>query len=253
MDINKRKKLLENLWYVDENLKLTDDPTKSVGFIDLVFGAGTYSYYFIITFFERIGVAKSSIDARTLIEQWLKRKYATHRLATRNTTFEPVIPLATSVAFCNANSAQHGRENSALHGRKMEYCWVLLPFEGKIHIDDVNYRTDTAIPIKDAGKFEETDSGAMESGHKFVYDVNEAFNVFPAVLVDYNYFPFYCQSVDLFDHKLYSNTNFLYWYNENKYREYSRKLRSPSVISVHIEPGDFGVDAGAIEDFLDGF
>ena len=245
MNADKKEKLLRNLRYVDENLKLTDDPTKSVGFIDLVYGAGTYSYYFIITFFERIGVAKSSIDARTLIEQWLKRKYGTHRLATRNTTFEPVIPLATSVAFCNANSAQHGRE--------MEYCWVLLPFEGKIHIDDINYRIDTAITIKDAGKFKETDTGAIYSGHTLVYDVNEPFSVFPAVLVDYNYFPFYCQSVDLFDHKLYSNTNFLYWYNENKYREYSRKLRSPSVISVHIEPGDFGVDAGAIEDFLDGF
>ena len=229
MDVSKKEKLLRNLWYVDENLKLTNDPTKSVGFIDLVYGAGTYSYYFIITFFERIGVAKSSIEARTLIEQWLKRKYGTHRLATRNTTFEPVIPLATSVAFCNANSAQHGRE--------MEYCWVLLPFEGKIHIDDINYRIDTAITIKDAGKFKETDTGAIYSGHTLVYDVNEPFSVFPAVLVDYNYFPFYCQSVDLMDCGNYSNTHSLMCCNERIEQEYFFRQRTQPMLTVRIEGG----------------
>ena len=248
MDINKRKKLLENLWYVDENLKLTDDPTKSVGFIDLVYGAGTYSYYFIITFFERIGVAKSSIDARTLIEQWLKRKYGTHRLATRNTTFEPTIPLASSVAFCNANSAQHGRE--------MEYCWVLLPFEGKIHIDDINYRIDTAITIKDAGKFKETDTGAIYSGHTLVYDVNEPFSVFPAVLVDYNYFPFYCQSVELMDCGNYSNTHSLMCCNECIMREYDFRQRTQPMLTVRIEGGSYNTPGevwGAIDGNLNSF
>lgn len=224
MDANKRKKLLENLWYVDENLKLTDDPVKSVGFIDLVLGK--YTFYFVITFFECIGTAKSCIDARKLIEEWLKCKFSTHRLATRNTTFEPVIPLATSVAFCKENSAQYGRE--------MEYCWVLLSYDGKIHIDDVNYRLDFALPIKCAGKFKENDYGVMECGHEFVYDVNEEFKVFPAVLVDYNYFPFHCQSVDLLDHGLYSNTHLLKCYNEDMRREYYFKLRTTPFIEVRI-------------------
>lgn len=246
MDANKRKRLLGNIWYVDENLKLTDDPVKSVGFIDLVLGK--YTYYFVITFFERIGVAKSSQEARTLIEQWLKRKYGTHRLVIKKSTFEPVIPLATSVALCNENSAQHGKE--------MEYCWVLLPYEDKIHIDDINYRIDVAIPIKDAGKFEEQDSGAMYTTRNYVYDLKETFNVFPAVLVDYNDFSFHCQSVDLFDHRLYSNSHLLKCYNEEMRREYYFKLKNSHLIKVRIDTPNSGIPAGAIsamEDFLDGF
>lgn len=110
-----------------------------------------------------------------MIEQWLKRKYSTHRLATRNTSFEPVIPLASSVAFC--------KENFAKYGREMEYCWVLLPCEEKIHIEDINYRVDTALPIKDVVKFEENDCGEMLYNQEVVYDVNEAFNVFTVVFV----------------------------------------------------------------------
>ena len=243
MDANERRRLLGNLWYVDENLKLTDDSIKSVGFIDLVLGDGTY--YFIITFFERIGVAKSSIEARNLIEQWLKYKFSTHRLVIRKSTFEPVIPLATSVALCNENSAQHGRE--------MFYCWGLLPDEGKIHIDDINYRLDIAIPIKNAGKFGEKDSGAMVTEHQFVYDLKEAFNVFPAVIIDYNEFPVHCQNVDLMDCRLYSNTHSLRCYNEAMRMEYGRKLRAPAILKVRIEIGHYGLAAGAVENFLDGF
>ena len=248
MNADKKEKLLRNLWYVDENLKLTDDPTKSVGFIDLVYGAGTYSYYFIITFFERIGVAKSSIDARNLIDQWLKRKYGTHRLATRNTTFEPVIPLASSVAFC--------KENFAKHGREMEYCWVLEPFECKIHIDDINYRIDTAFPIKDARKFEETECGAMRYYHEFVHDVNEAFNVFPAVIIDYNEFLVHCQSHDLLDCNLYSNTHSLMCCNEGIMREYDFRQRTQPKLTVRIEGGSYNTPGevwGALDGNLNSF
>ena len=246
MNAEKKEKLLRNLWYVDENLKLTDDLTKSVGFIDLVLAPDIYSYYFVITFFERIGVAKSSQEARNLIEQWLKRKYSTHRLvAIMNTTFEPVIPLSSSIAFC--------KENFAKHGREMEYCWVLLPYEGKIHIDDINYRVDTALPIKDAGKFEETDCGEMRYNHKFVYDVNEAFNVFPAVLIDYNKFPVHCQSVDLMNCRLYSNTHSLNCCNEGIRREYESKQRTKPILAVRIEGGSCDTQGevwGAIDNFL---
>ena len=54
MNADKKEKLLRNLRYVDENLKLTDDPTKSVGFIDLVLVKDAYAPYFVITFFECI-------------------------------------------------------------------------------------------------------------------------------------------------------------------------------------------------------
>jgi hypothetical protein len=248
MNADKKEKLLRNLWYVDENLKLTDDPTKSVGFIDLVLAADIYSYYFVITFFERIGVAKSSQEARNLIEQWLKRKYSTHRLATRNTTFKPVIPLASSVAFC--------KENFAKHGREMEYCWVLEPFECKIHIDDINYRVDTAFPIKDARKFEETDCGAMRYYHEFVHDVNEPFNVFPAVIIDYNEFLVHCQSHDLLDCNLYSNTHSLMCCNEGIMREYDFRQRTTPMFTVRIEGGSCNTPGevwGAIFGNLDRF
>lgn len=249
MNADKQEKLLRNLWYVDENLKLTDDLTKSVGFIDLVLAPDIYSYYFVITFFERIGVAKSSQEARNLIEQWLKHKYSTHRLvAIMNTTFEPVIPLASSVAFC--------KENFAKHGREMEYCWVLLPYEGKIHIDDINCRVDTALPIKDAEKFEETDCGEMRYNHKFVYDVNEAFNVFPAVLIDYNKLPVHCQSVDLMNCRLYSNTHLLNCCNESIRREYEFRQRTKPMLTVCIEGGSCDTPGevwGVIDNFLGSF
>ena len=248
MDADKKEKLLRNLRYVDENLKLTDDPTKSVGFIDLVLVKDAYAPYFVITFFERIGVAKSSIEARTLIDQWLKRKYGTHRLATRNTTFEPVIPLASSVAFC--------KENFAKHGREMEYCWVLEPFECKIHIDDINYRVDTAFPIKDARKFEETECGAMRYYHEFVHDVNEAFNVFPAVIIDYNEFLVHCQSHDLLDCNLYSNTHSLMCCNEGIMREYDFRQRTTPKLTVRIEGGSYNTPGevwGAIDGNLNSF
>ena len=248
MNADKKEKLLRNLRYVDENLKLTDDPTKSVGFIDLVLVKDAYAPYFVITFFERIGVAKSSIDARNLIDQWLKRKYGTHRLATRNTTFEPVIPLASSVAFC--------KENFAKHGREMEYCWVLEPFECKIHIDDINYRVDTAFPIKDARKFEETECGAMRYYHEFVHDVNEVFNVFPAVIIDYNYFPFYCQCVDLLDCGNYSNTHSLMCCNEGIMREYDFRQRTQPKLTVRIEGGSYNTPGevwGALDGNLNSF
>ena len=244
MNADKKEKLLRNLRYVDENLKLTDDPTKSVGFIDLVLVKDAYAPYFVITFFERIGVAKSSQEARSLIEQWLKRKYSTHRLvAIRNTTFEPTIPLASSVAFC--------KENFAKHGREMEYCWVLEPFECKIHIDDINYRVDTAFPIKDARKFEETECGAMRYYHEFVHDVNEAFNVFPAVIIDYNEFPLHCQSVDLLDCNLYSNTHKLNCCNECIMREYDFRQRTTPILTVRIEGGSCNTP-GEVWEAMDG-
>ena len=249
MDVSKKEKLLKNLRYVDENLKLTDDPTKSVGFIDLVLVIDAYAPYFVITFFERIGVAKSSNEARNLIDQWLKRKYSTHRLVTiRNTTFEPIIPLASSVAFC--------KENFAKHGREMEYCWVLEPFECKIHIDDINYRTDTAFPIKDARKFEETECGQIAYYHEFVHDVNEAFNVFPAVIIDYNEFLVHCQSHDLLDCNLYSNTHSLMCCNEGIMREYDFRQRTTPMFTVRIEGGSCNTPGevwGAIGDFFDSF
>ncbi len=248
MNADKKEKLLRNLRYVDENLKLTDDPTKSVGFIDLVLVKDAYAPYFIITFFERIGVAKSSIDARNLIDQWLKLKYGTHRLATRNTTFEPVIPLASSVAFC--------KENFAKHGREMEYCWVLEPFECKIHIDDINYRVDTAFPIKDARKFEETECGAMHYYHEFVHDVNEAFNVFPAVIIDYNEFLVHCQCHDLLDCNLYSSTHSLHCCNEGIMREYDFRQRTTPILTVRIEGGSCNTPGevwGAIDGNLNSF
>ncbi len=249
MNADKKEKLLRNLWYVDENLKLTDDPTKSVGFIDLVLAADIYSYYFVITFFERIGVAKSSQEARNLIEQWLKRKYSTHRLvAIRNATFEPIIPLASSIAFC--------KENFAKHGREMEYCWVLLPYEGKVRIDNINYRVDTALPIKDAGKFEETDCGEMHYNHEFMYDVNEEFNVFPAVIIDYNEFPVHCQSIDLMDCRNYSNTHKLNCCNEGIRREYEFRQRTKSMVTVRIEGGSCDTPGSVwavFDDFFDSF
>lgn len=248
MNADKKEKLLRNLRYVDENLKLTDYPTKSVGFIDLVLVKDAYAPYFVITFFECIGVAKSSIDARNLIDQWLKRKYGTHRLATRNTTFEPVIPLVSSVAFC--------KENFAKHGREMEYCWVLEPFECKIHIDDINYRVDTAFPIKDARKFEETECGAMRYYHEFVHDVNEAFNVFPAVIIDYNEFLVHCQSHDLLDCNLYSNTHSLHCCNEGIMREYDFRQRTTPILTVRIEGGSCDTPGevwGAIDGNLNSF
>ncbi|MBE6462424.1 MAG: hypothetical protein E7005_01535 [Alphaproteobacteria bacterium] len=248
MDVSKKEKLLRNLWYVDENLKLTNDPTKSVGFIDLVLVKDAYAPYFVITFFERIGVAKSSIEARNLIDQWLKRKYGTHRLATRNTTFDPIIPLASSVAFC--------KENFAKHGREMEYCWVLEPFECKIHIDDINYRVDTAFPIKDARKFEETECGQIAYYHEFVHDVNEAFNVFPAVIIDYNEFLVHCQSHDLLDCNLYSNTHSLHCCNEGIMREYDFRQRTTPMFTVRIEGGSCNTPGevwGAIDGNLNSF
>ena len=248
MDVSKKEKLLRNLWYVDENLKLTNDPTKSVGFIDLVLVKDAYAPYFVITFFERIGVAKSSIEARNLIDQWLKRKYGTHRLATRNTTFDPIIPLASSVAFC--------KENFAKHGREMEYCWVLEPFECKIHIDDINYRVDTAFPIKDARKFEETECGAIRYYHEFVHDVNEAFNVFPAVIIDYNEFLVHCQSHDLLDCNLYSSTHSLMCCNEGIMREYDFRQRTTPILTVRIEGGSCNTPRevwGAIDGNLGSF
>ena len=229
MDTYKRKKLLENLWYVDENLKLTDDPVKSVGFIDLVLGQGTY--YFIITFFEHIGVAKSSIEARNLIDRWLKNKFSSHRLVMRKSTFEPIIPLETSVALCN--------ENFSKHRRKMEHCWVLEPFERKVHIDDINYRIDTALPVEYTGRFKENDIGAINCRYRFLYDVNETFNVFPAVLIDYNEFPVHCQNLDLMDCSHYSNTHSLNCYNEGIIREDFFKQRTSPVATINYDFGTF--------------
>ena len=248
MNADKKEKLLRNLRYVDENLKLTDDPTKSVGFIDLVLVKDAYAPYFVITFFECIGIAKSSQEARNLIAQWLRNKFSTHRLVMRKRTFEPIIPLASSVAFC--------KENFAKHGREMEYCWVLEPFECKIHIDDINYRVDTAFPIKDARKFEETECGAMRYYHEFVHYVNEAFNVFPAVIIDYNEFLVHCQSHDLLDCNLYSNTHSLHCCNEGIMREYDFRQRTTPMFTVHIEGGSCNTPGevwGAIGDFFDSF
>jgi hypothetical protein len=229
MDTNKRKRLLENLWYVDENLHLTDDPIKSVGFIDLVMGK--YTYYFIINFFECIGTAKSFQEAKDLIKQWLKNKFSTHRLVRMESTFVPVFPLGTSVALCNENSAQHGRE--------MEDCWVLSPFEGRIHIDDIYHIIDTVHPIKGIAKFEENDYGTIGCDKNFVHGVKGAFKVFPAVIVDYNAFPVHCQSVDLMDCKHYSNTHSLMCYNECVRREYFFKQRTSPVATVHVDLGSF--------------
>lgn len=240
MDTNKRKKLLENLWYVDENLKLTDDPVKSVGFIDLVMGK--YTYYFIINFFECIGTAKSGQEARNLIDRWLKSKFSTHRLVLIESTFEPIIPLTTSVALCNENSAQHGRE--------MGDCWVLTPFEGKIHIDDIRYRINTPHRANGVVKFEEDNCGAMNPTHKYIYNVNDAFKVFPAVLICYNEFPVHCQSLDLMDCKLYSNTHSLMCYNERMRREYCFKQRTTPVAAMHVELGAFDpLDGDFYEEF----
>lgn len=102
MDNNKRKKLLNDLCYVDADLKITEDVAKAVGFVDVIFDTGSDVHY-VINFFECIGIAQSGKEALNLIQNWLLERYGHHYLA--EFLFEPIIPLVTSIGLCNENEA----------------------------------------------------------------------------------------------------------------------------------------------------
>ena len=105
-----RKRLLQNLCYVDENLMITQDVSKAVGFLDLISDTEGFPR-FIINFFTPIGTARHWKDAMVMIKNWLDEKYKDHNLT--KYLFEPALPMAFSVALCNENEFIHGKHIEA--------------------------------------------------------------------------------------------------------------------------------------------
>lgn len=181
MDNNKRKKLLNDLCYVDADLKITEDVDKAVGFVDIIFDTDSDVHY-VINFFECIGTAQSGKEAFNLIKNWLFERYGHHYLA--EFLFEPIIPLVTSIGLCN--------ENEPLHGKCMADCWLQIPFVGRINFANYERKNsfqesslwEDALPIKDGVKFTENQIDELVIVPNDYLDLpNEEVKVFPSVIV----------------------------------------------------------------------
>ena len=181
MDNDERKKLLNDLCYIDADLKITEDVAKAVGFVDVIFDTDSDIHY-VINFFECIGTAQSGKEAFNLIQNWLLERYGHHYLA--EFLFEPIIPLVTSIGLCN--------ENEALHGKCMADCWLQIPFVGRINFANYEKKNsfqesglwEDALPIKGGVKFTENQIGELVIVPNGCLNLpNEEVKVFPAVIV----------------------------------------------------------------------
>ena len=221
-----RKELLNNLYYVDANLKITEDVNNAVGFFDVVLD-NERDIRFIINFFECIGTAQSGREAIDMIMQWLIDKYGDHILSKR--LFEPLIPLHTSVALCN--------ENSTLLNRCIGDCWMQFPFQGAIHFTkygignrfDQIWLWDDAYPIEGMIKFQEKEDGTLVTNATTQLDRD--IKVFPALIVDSYFVQNFNPQLDRIWQKC-SSTMKIKNYNAQKRYDYEKKLRNTPALII---------------------
>lgn len=228
MKIDEEKELLNNICYVDANLKITEDANNAVGFLDVILD-NEQQIHFIINFFECIGTAKYAKEAIDLITQWLIDKYGDHILS--KYTFEPLIPLHTSVALCN--------ENSAIHNRSIGNCWMQFPFQGAIHFTKYGvgnrfgqiWLWDDAVPIEGIIKFQEKENGTLVTNATTQLEVGTDIKVFPALIVDRHFVQEFNPLLECIWGKC-SSTKNIKAYNAQKRSDYERKCRSTPALTI---------------------
>lgn len=249
-----RKRLLQNLCYVDENLMITQDVSKAVGFLDLITDTNGIAR-FIINFFTPIGTARHWKDAMVMIKNWLDEKYKDHNLT--KYLFEPALPMSFSVALCNENEFIHGKHIEAawmylLYGQRYEYApygdglspddgglYFILSTNASFHVREVHYKDEDEIGQIFWDYIDERD------------DSNVA--VYPAVIVDewrFLYLNSYLDRDDL--GKEYSFTYKVLKYNNYKDAEFrDRSLGKPMFQCQIVLGKDALLSPGIEESWMD--
>ena len=242
-----RKRLLQNLCYVDENLMITQDVSKAVGFLDLISDTEGFPR-FIINFFTPIGTARHWKDAMVMIKNWLDEKYKDHNLT--KYLFEPALPMAFSVALCNENEFIHGKHITdgwmyLLWGQRYEYApygdglYSILSTNAACHAREVHFKEENEIGQIFLDYIDERD------------DSNVA--VYPAVIVDdwrFLYLNSYCFREDLEGE--YSFTYKVIKYNNYKDAEFrDRSLGMPMFQCQIVLGKDALLSPGIEESWMD--